>query len=212
MWITESDYLHGIFGKSIESKKIAGFDLDHTIIKPIDNKTFSKNDEDWEFFNNDVPKKLLKYHMEGYKIVIYTNQKGILKKNPCIDIWKSKIEKMANILQIPFTIIASIMDDYTRKPRTFMFDKLIKYDKETSFYCGDAGGLKERTINGSIFKDFSDGDLKFAINLGIKFIHRDEFIFQLQYKPSDYIVVNITKNIPTSIPIKFDSKKKEVIE
>jgi bifunctional polynucleotide phosphatase/kinase len=38
----------------------------------------------------------------------------------------------------------------------------IKIEKSLSFYCGDAAGRK----NGK-HKDFSDSDLKFALNLGL---------------------------------------------
>jgi bifunctional polynucleotide phosphatase/kinase len=38
----------------------------------------------------------------------------------------------------------------------------VKINKEKSFFCGDAAGRK----NGKV-KDFSDSDLKFALNVGI---------------------------------------------
>lgn len=38
----------------------------------------------------------------------------------------------------------------------------IKIDKSKSFFCGDAAGRKDKK-----HKDFSDSDLKFALNVGI---------------------------------------------
>jgi bifunctional polynucleotide phosphatase/kinase len=66
--------------------------------------------------------------------------------------------------------IASDDDEY-RKPSTTMWDLLeskyngkVKVDRKESFFCGDAAGRKTKT-----HKDFSDTDLKFALNVGVKF-------------------------------------------
>lgn len=40
-----------------------------------------------------------------------------------------------------------------------------KVDLKKSFYCGDAAGRKDGKK-----KDFSDSDLKFALNVGVKFL------------------------------------------
>jgi bifunctional polynucleotide phosphatase/kinase len=40
----------------------------------------------------------------------------------------------------------------------------VEIDKKTSFYCGDAAGRRDAK-----HKDFSDSDLKFALNVGIEF-------------------------------------------
>lgn len=62
-------------------------------------------------------------------------------------------------------------DDGYRKPTlgmweeyTNQFHKTIDVNLEKSIYCGDAAGR----VNGKI-KDFSDSDLKFAINIGLTF-------------------------------------------
>jgi hypothetical protein len=60
--------------KRFNSAKIAAFDLDHTIIKPESGKTFPISVDDWIFaYKMD---KLRDYSKKGYKIVIFTNQKG----------------------------------------------------------------------------------------------------------------------------------------
>jgi bifunctional polynucleotide phosphatase/kinase len=67
-------------------------------------------------------------------------------------------------------VFIATSDDEYRKPGIKMWDVLernndgIKIDKSKSFFCGDAAGRK----NGKI-KDFSDSDLKFALNVGIEF-------------------------------------------
>ncbi len=177
--------------------KVAGFDLDHTIIKPIKGKRFSKTDTDWEFYDNTIVDKLKKYHQLGYQIIIITNQK-ILKKDIDKKYWISKTKKINKILKIPLLFVASLKDDNFRKPRTGSWDKFIKCDKKYSFYCGDAGGLGVRKIdNHSLKKDFSDSDLKFSLNVGIRFIHRDEFIYG-----------KVWNDLKPSYPIIFDSIKK----
>ena len=64
--------------------------------------------------------------------------------------------------------IASSEDDY-RKPGTSMWELLsdkqnggVKINLKESFFCGDAAGRKDGK-----HKDFSDSDLKFALNVGI---------------------------------------------
>nr|QBK88378.1 MAG: polynucleotide kinase 3 phosphatase [Mimivirus LCMiAC01] len=180
-WIVDDNYLYGKYGtiKKFKKKtKIAAFDLDYTIVRPTGGKKFSDSDNDWIFFNDSVKPKILNYYENDYTIIIMSNQKGISSGKVNMKTWQKKIGNIANALTIPFVILASLRNDLYRKPRTSLWDKFILCDKKKSFYCGDAGGLPKRTINGrTIKKDFSDSDLKFALNVGIKFMHRDEFIY-----------------------------------
>lgn len=64
--------------------------------------------------------------------------------------------------------VATSEDEY-RKPGLGMWNLLIKsfnakadIDIKASFFCGDAAGRKDGK-----HKDFSDTDLKFALNVGI---------------------------------------------
>jgi bifunctional polynucleotide phosphatase/kinase len=162
--------------------KIAGFDFDWTLVTPINGSTFPINIEDFEFYDPSVLSKLKQYHIDGYTIVIFTNQS---KK------WKHEQIKMAcKIINIPiFIVIASIRADY--KPNRILFDMLVRnytIDKEESFFVGDALGEKY---------DFSDSDKLFAENIGIKY-----------YSPED-IFIDKTKKIKIpKIPL---SNKKEII-
>lgn len=186
-WNDYDEYFVGFYKFEYKNKKfnkVGGFDLDSTLIKPINNKKFSDNSDDWMPFNNSVKDKLHKLFNDGYDIVIFTNQNGIYKGIIDKKLWKKKIENVANFFNVPFIILTSIKKDNNRKPITNLWDTYItnninsgeNYYKQ-SFYCGDAGGLPARKINNLLIKkDFSDSDLKFAINLGLKFIHRDEFI------------------------------------
>lgn len=179
-WTNHNNYIIGkyLFTRPNYLSKIASFDLDFTIIKPTGKKRFSKTDTDWEFYDDTVINKIQEYHNKKYKIVIVSNQKGISLGKTDINQWKNKIEKIAKQLQVPFIILVSLCNDMYRKPRTCLWDKYIRGNRSKSFYCGDAGGLPKRQLinNKHVPRDFSDSDLKFALNLGVKFIHRDEFI------------------------------------
>lgn len=187
-WIIKDTYIIGTTG-SLEkllktSSKVAAFDLDDTLIKPSSldkngklNK-FSVSDTDWQLYDNTIKEKLTNLYNDGYSIVIITNQNGISIGKIDKETWMEKICNFHDKIGIPITVLASIEKDKYRKPCTGLWDKYIKCDKKSSFYCGDAGGLPKRKINKMVInKDFSDTDLKFALNLGIKFIHRDEFIY-----------------------------------
>ena len=69
--------------------------------------------------------------------------------------------------------MAATKDDEYRKPSIQSWSHFLSahnkgkdVDKEKSFYCGDAAG---RPAEGKRKKDFSDTDLKYALNLGLPF-------------------------------------------
>lgn len=162
-----------------ETDKVAGFDLDHTLIRPKNHsKTFCVTDRDWVFFDGSVRNKLRELSKD-HKLVIVTNQKGITKGKCTKEVFKARIENISQRLAVPFLILVSIDDDLYRKPLPILWNLYVKCDKSQSFYCGDAGGIEKMRQLGKekIPKDFSDTDRKFALNLGIRFMHRDEFIW-----------------------------------
>lgn len=214
-WTTTDNYIYGRYKdpKLNARSKVAAFDLDDTLIKPNNGKKFSVSDKDWELFHKNVPNKIKSYYKDDYSIVIVSNQKGISKNKPTKEIWMKKLNKLAKLLNVPFTLIAATQNDLYRKPRTNLWNKYITYDPDRSFYVGDAGGLPKRTIKGLTYKDFSDSDLKFALNLGVKFIHRDEFIFGLDYSNTNMAIdygLNFDK-IPVGKYPKFNPNIKEII-
>ena len=58
-------------------KQLACFDLDSTLISPLNGKKFSISDTDWEFCPNVIA--TLKELSYTHSIVIFTNQLGIKK-------------------------------------------------------------------------------------------------------------------------------------
>jgi len=148
-------------GKPIKaSSLIAAFDLDYTLIKPKSGRKFPKDYEDWILLD-DVKKKLNKLYDSGYKIVIFTNQAG---SSFSIDEFTKKIKSISTLIDVPLQTFVATDYGYCRKPSVGMWWLLTlnndEIDMKKSFYVGDAAGRS---------KDFSASDLKFALNLGLKF-------------------------------------------
>jgi bifunctional polynucleotide phosphatase/kinase len=70
--------------------------------------------------------------------------------------------------------LAALKTDQYRKPAVGTFEHLkkdifpgLEIDMKESFYCGDAAGRPKTATRP---KDFSDSDIKFAANVGLKFM------------------------------------------
>jgi bifunctional polynucleotide phosphatase/kinase len=180
-WDINSEYIFG-YNKNNEElmskiKSIYLFDLDNTLIKTKSGKKFPIDKHDWEFLSPNVKIKL----NDSLKIFagIITNQKG-LNNSKKISEW---VEKCINIcdklLSIKF-IFASITDNKYRKPLCGSNNIYISHfnniswnklkEKNKIYYIGDAFGRKD---------DFSDTDIKYAINSGYKY-KTPEIFFDLQ--------------------------------
>jgi len=153
--------------------KIAGFDLDNTLIKTKSGKVFPVDQNDWTLLNQYVKPILYHYYNNCYKIVIFTNQLGIKKGKISKNDFLDKINAIHQELNIDFDIFIATADDHYRKPMTGMwklFTELysVKIDMKNSFYCGDAAGREKNWILGKK-KDFNNVDRNFARNIDIKF-------------------------------------------
>lgn len=186
-WIKEKTFIFGYdknllinLNKIKKINKAYIFDLDYTLIKTKSKKKFPINFEDWELLYEEIPEKLV---LKNSIIGIVTNQKGLKNQNQ-ISEWTIKIENINKKIKIDF-IFGSISDDRFRKPMcgsweyiknfyvNINWDKLIK--NENIYYIGDAFGRK---------KDFSDTDIKYALNCKFKF-KTPEIFFKI--KNSDKI-------------------------
>lgn len=207
-WDVNKNYMIGkVSDVELKNKKIAAFDLDDTLIKTKSGKDFGIDENDWEPFDNSIIKKLKKLVNDDYNLVIISNQMGVSKGKITREQLKNKLEQIINFFKLNFTIVCAFNDDNFRKPRMGMWD-LLAGDLLKSWYCGDAGGRDKRIINGKLHveidKDFSDTDLKFAKNIGVKFIHRDEFIYDINY---DTHKINYPINFDTlTSNVKYDFK------
>ena len=155
---------------------MAGFDMDWTLIKTKSGKTFAKSASDWEFWHAETHPRLQKLHADGYSIVVFTNQGGVLSGNTKIADLNTKFRAIQKELNVPISFIAAIGSDNFRKPCTGMFsyfeDTVGTVDKNASFYCGDAAG---RAATATTKKDFSADDFKFSSNIGVKFETPESF-------------------------------------
>jgi bifunctional polynucleotide phosphatase/kinase len=173
------------------NNKIAGFDLDGTLIKTKSGKIFATSKNDWQFLFDNVKDKLKE--LSDYTLVVFSNQMGISKGRVKKEDILYKVNAIYNQLNIPFIFIASTEDDINRKPRIGMFDHMknelkITIDKKNSFFVGDMAG---RT------KDKEDTDRKFAINLGLTFYTPEEYFLNKEkeeYKLKGYQLDYTGKN------------------
>lgn len=164
----------------INFTKILLFDLDHTIILPKSGNKFPKNKDDWKLFNENV-KTILQSYKNAF-IGIITNQSGLRgeKQND----WMYKLNEISKQIPIHF-VFASIGHNNYRKPATHSWLYLKNYLNTTCTnvtYVGDAFGR----VN-----DFSDTDLKFALNCGFKYKTPERF-----FKTENYIPEQFTVTVP----------------
>lgn len=104
------------------SRKMAGFDMDSTLIETRSGRTFASSATDWDWLFPCIPAHLKKLSEDGFQIVIFSNQAGIgtrrVKENWITD----KISTMALQLNIPLYAYLDTTDDVYRKPSTSMMD------------------------------------------------------------------------------------------
>jgi bifunctional polynucleotide phosphatase/kinase len=188
--------------------KMAMFDYDWTLVKPLSNGTFSKSLDDWRWITEKVPEILEKYYDKGYCIVIISNQ----TKNT--DMKLQQITNVLSSLKIP-SLISVGYEDIDKKPNRTMFDLIIKtkkIDMKKSFFVGDALGRQG---------DWSDSDKKFAENINIKKIYSPDDLFSIttekeivikQYDKQEIVVlVGYPGSGKTTIANTFDPKRYKVI-
>ena len=61
------------FGTINKTEKLAGFDMDWTLIKTKSGKTFAQSAHDWQFLYECTAEKLRKLNEDSYQVVVFTN-------------------------------------------------------------------------------------------------------------------------------------------
>ena len=183
---------------NLNSNKIAGFDLDHTLIKPKSGKTHPKDKDDMELCFPNIKEKLTELHKNDFSLVIFSNQSSFDKPDKK-EIIISRIEKFLEIIDLPVTVMISTEGDYCRKPNTGMWDFFNGINIEESFYVGDAAGRTRNPLTKK--KDFSCSDRMFALNVGCKFYTPEKFFQPESFSSVEIHVLNKTfKTFPSSQP------------
>ena len=181
--------------------KIAGFDLDGTLITTKSGNVFPKDTSDWKPLYPAVKAKLHDLHYkDGYDVVILSNQLAVSTGKTTITGMQGKIDSILKLFEIPANVIFATRRDVYRKPAPGMWVYFKEHNRDSSineadsFYCGDAAGRPEDKRTGKK-KDFSDSDLKFAHNNSLTFYTPEEVFlghdppcisFGSKFNPSEY--------------------------
>ena len=146
VWTETGSLLVLQYGPQVCSKKIAGFDLDNTLIETFSGRKFPTGIDDWKM-SKKVSYRLQQLHKENAKIVIFSNQAGIANDLSEMANFKQKMEMVAGLLRLPFLLLVSTQRDSHRKPNTGMWDYMQTHcngavvpNTSESFYVGDAAG------------------------------------------------------------------------
>ena len=190
------------------SNKIAGFDLDHTLIKPKSGKTHPKDVEDFELCFQNIKQKFLQLQKEDYSLVIFSNQSSFDKPERK-EIILGRVEKFLELMGIPINVIISTAHDYCRKPNTGMWEFFNGADSKNSIYVGDAAGRNRNPLTNK--KDFSCSDRMFALNVGCKFYTPEKFFEPDKYNNVGIHVLQKTFTTFTSSQPELDFEDFEVV-
>ncbi|BDA42742.1 Bifunctional polynucleotide phosphatase/kinase [Coccomyxa sp. Obi] len=177
-------------GEPRSAERIAGFDLDGTLVVTKSGAQFVTNPDDFKFFNKDVPKIVKEYAEKGYKVVIFSNQAGIGKQldgKMSVKL-RQRAENMLAKMGVDATVLYACGKDNFRKPKTGMWDYFVENlnggvspDKAECFFVGDAAG-RPTDIQGG-----ADSDKKFAEGAGIAFKTPEECFGEGASKKGAYI-------------------------
>jgi bifunctional polynucleotide phosphatase/kinase len=152
-------YSSGVSKGVIEKKRLVGFDLDSTLIKTKSGSKFAKDEQDWEWWDPAVLKKLVRLAELGIDVCVITNQSLKPDKIPQFKkkieaIWLAAVGKDGEVL-IGTVYVA--LGPY-RKPGSLIYE-LHLASWPVFMFVGDAAGRPG---------DFADSDRRFAYNVAAR--------------------------------------------
>jgi len=149
------------------------------LIKTKSGKAFATDSDDWTWWDPCVPAKLRELVDTNVKLVVFTNQKGFGGK-PTNDL-TDRIDKLQKSVGVPLLVLAALGNDVFQKPCVDAWKHMVKESNgglvpslADCLFVGDAAG-RPATKKPPVKKDVSDTDLKFALNLGVRFQTPEEF-------------------------------------
>ena len=206
-WDKVGDSLHVRDYGSLPSAKMAGFDMDWTLIRTKTGKTFPQNAEDYKLWHAGVPAKIQELANQGFRIAIFTNQNGVQTGVQNLKEITNKIDKLQQILGVPLVALISTGTDEYRKPSVCAWEYVenvlgdCKSGRKQCLFIGDMAGRAKTKLTK---KDHTDTDLKFALNLGVQFHTPEEFFlgnFSLKYEKEKFPFDPRTLGLsPTPLP------------
>ncbi|CAH1776161.1 unnamed protein product [Owenia fusiformis] len=183
--------------------KVAGFDIDWTVIGTRSGRAFASGPKDWKWLYDCVPSKLKQLNEDGYRVIFFSNQAGIEKNKVNPDDFRKKLEDIIAELDIPVFVYASTGNNHFRKPSPNMWKYFIDHnnadvqvDLSQSMYVGDAAG-REKGWKKDKKKDFSCSDRMFAANVGIDFHTPEEFFLGEEPAPFKWQSLDPAKYLET---------------
>ncbi|KAH7700590.1 Polynucleotide kinase 3 phosphatase, partial [Aphelenchoides avenae] len=111
--------------------QVLGLDLDETIVRTKSGGIFAENADDWKWYSSAVPDTIRELYSAGFKVCIFTNQKGIQLGIVKPVNFKRKAESICNALGIPMQVFASIGDSRYRKPNVGLWLLMEKEENES---------------------------------------------------------------------------------
>ncbi|ANQ09154.1 Bifunctional polynucleotide phosphatase/kinase [Plasmodium coatneyi] len=206
-------------------KKIFSFDLDNTLILSRSFFKPAQNEHDYIFYA-DVIDFLKKKKTENYKIIIFSNQKGVSTGKISLLNIVNRVDDVIDKIGIPLECYLALKNDKYRKPRIGMYNFAMQNNKakiEEIIYVGDNANriydnnFKTKFINhlkcvysqnkvniniGEIAKrlkkDYTDTDLKFALNINATFYTPEELFLNIKNNLSaefSFNPSNLLKNV-----------------
>ncbi|GAA5852586.1 hypothetical protein JCM8547_002553 [Rhodosporidiobolus lusitaniae] len=163
---------HYVYSDPEARSKVAALDLDGTVIRPLEGRTFPQSASDWEWCGEGVTRKIRETYKAGFSILLISNQASPTSKLS-LD-FARKLPVICRKLNVPLRAFAAFEFDEYRKPAGGMWEGYLGsredggrgIDYEKSFYVGDAAGRPQ---------DHADTDRKFALNAGLPFLTPEQF-------------------------------------